>query len=730
MNDRVSAAPPADFLGTGDLTETAEYEKQFALDWKPPELQLEGTYSNIPGNRNSFSSVRSGISSFTTRTGTGTSSVWSKTPTPKHGSSGFFSRVGERFGLHRSQSMGMDEGSSDDSWGHNIPPAYKHKRSESVNSGAAAFLKRDVAAERKRQSANAISFSSSSSAVSVPPAGPVIPGFDPTRRPTRDEITANYQGLLASGFFGTHAIQSTRFAPPGQKLNQQNRTDLSFAQRMAEDDDQHQQRDISHPPSPERQPPPPPPSRVAPPPPPPMFMPAQSSTPSASKEMPTSPTVIFNPVLSGRPSSECMPPPPTLPKTKPDHKANLSFSAVPYSSTRPGAEPSVVGRPYRPPPVSLARFSVDSSRRSYDYHAPQRGTKRPYTATANTSQASISTDTTRVGDNGFTDSYMDGTTDEKPESGARKLVKKLRKSASRLSIDLSKNSSRQSSIPRASDNNNDNINGCQDTSLAPSARMSLSSTVRRSFSWKLGKLGTENTTTTTEIFNVGDNNGDTPAFVLNNNGMNRPAAPHVPSTHELGTTTTAPLMDLSIAGDHHTNTERSRPKNREFRGRLLRKHRSPVKQAPLASPPPTATADINMSMDWQSNSSKHQAASRSRSRSRSTRPGTAHSTDNDSFEYTSTTAGASSGDGGDISMMEGVEFSFHFPGRTRPGGPLTMVPDANRGIPNSVSNTRGDSKDKMRTFGFDSTERIRNNGRANAAAWPPPRLVLCTDDDL
>lgn len=39
--------------------------------------------------------------------------------------------------------------------------------------------------------------------------------------------------------------------------------------------------------------------------------------------------------------------------------------------------------------------------------------------------------------------------------------------------------------------------------------------------------------------------------------------------------------------------------------------------------------------------------------------------------------------------MEGVEFSFHFPGRMRPtsstsssatGGPLAVVPDANRGL--------------------------------------------------
>ncbi|KAG5935665.1 hypothetical protein E4U59_005433 [Claviceps monticola] len=35
-----------------------------------------------------------------------------------------------------------------------------------------------------------------------------------TQRPSRDEVLANYQHLVASGFFSSRTIQSTRFAPP------------------------------------------------------------------------------------------------------------------------------------------------------------------------------------------------------------------------------------------------------------------------------------------------------------------------------------------------------------------------------------------------------------------------------------------------------------------------------------------------------------------------------------
>lgn len=868
MNDRVSAVPPAEFLLGPDAMDSDDYEKKFALDWKPPDLDPESAYNNSNnasngGNRNSFVSTRSGgiASSSLTRIGTGASgSVWSKAP-KQHGSSstmassvvggggapaggGFLARVGGRFGLTRSKSSFdvYDVEEENDSNGGGvlgsfIPPVFKHKRSESVNSGAmatAGFFKREApndpeAASKKSSTKGAAAprpFSTSPAGavagVSTTGAGPgpILPGFDPTRRPTRDEITANYQSLLASGFFGTHAIQSTRFTAPGQRVQPPQAAKEEDAEPVVQDDGSH------HPPSPERQPPPPPPSRLAPPPPPPPSSSMAMDTDSPSSEaIPVSPTILFHPTLSQqRPSSESMPPPPTVrpqikPKNKPDHKANLSFSAVPYSSTRPGIEPSIVDRPFRPPPISLARFSMESSgRQSYDLQQqqsplprPLRGIKRPFNAASNASQASISTmGTTDGGPKGSMDyhrgsgqyisyhygngnAFTSGIADEdKPESGARKLVKKLRKSASRISIDLG-NKTRQISISRMApppddrgDDDDDKMMGMGDdcqgnnnhtaittttttapasattTNLAPSARTSMSSTVRRSFSWKFGKLGSGNkdhaaTTTAGGDSNRGgggfplNNHNDAPAgFVLNNTGSTRTTtfAPHAPvafpQQQQATTTKTTPPANpfsnfsfLTTGGSNHDVTDggqqqESHLKKREIRGRRIRKPGSPLKQSPspMLPQPPSPTKDATPTMDWNHNQTQQQGPlgsptkirklNRSRSRSRSnvirvlhdphrnssSRPGAEHGfTPTDGgMPATMTTSAAHSvfcsntskppcRDNAD-QAMEGVEFSFHFPGRMRPntsastsnaegggmGGPLAVVPDTNRGL--------------------------------------------------
>lgn len=853
MNDRVSAVPPADFLGP-DAMDADEYEKQFALDWKPPDFQLEDTThgsnsnnnnnSNNSNSRTSFVSMRSGIaSSSLTRIGTGASgSVWSKAP-KQHGSlssassagttagGGFFSRVGGKLGLRRSKSsMGVGEEDEEEEeeveegigsgggsisnnnnggLGHFIPPVFKHKRSESVNSGAAAIFKREAEARPgflKRSTTGLPSSSSTSSAAAAAvasPAGPLLPGFDPTRRPTRDEITANYQSLLASGFFGTHAIQSTRFSAPGQQRSHQQPAGApglaSFAQRVAEDEDEQVQ-DRSLPPSPERQPPPPPPNRLAPPPPSPplsMAMDTDSSASDPSEAIPVSPTVLFHPTQSQQPPSpeRMPPPPPKLPQSsKPDHKANLSFSAVPYSSTRPGIEPSIVDHPYRTPPVSLARFSLESGRRSYDVQQqrPQRGIKRPFTIASNGSQASFATTNSfsdgskgsgehyrgnqYCNDNTFTAGIAE---EDKPESGARKLVKKLRKSASKISIDLGRNAMRQTSISRMAppdvdnqrqDDNDDNNNmmvmsDCQDNhatnNLAPSARTSMSSTVRRSFSWKFARMGAGSKNTTTE---------KATDKILNKTDVNRtPLASHAPSSLLPPTTITPtnPFSNFSFLtgsgnGDGNTppgnNNEASqnRLKKREFRGRRLRKPGSPLKQSPLVDLPQPSSPTKDTSMDWQqqaqqspttsspkrlrkANRSGSESRSRSRSRSNVIRvlhhhPGTMQQNTADGgtpatittsttrpffasynsshssvhrVNTTTTTTNNHNDESDDASadgmMMEGVEFSFHFPGRTRPtstassttttttingtgigggvgGGPLAVVPDTNRGV--------------------------------------------------
>lgn len=836
MNDRASAAPPPDFMGPG-AEANAEYERQFAMDWKPPDLDLGASYDAAPRSRASFASMRSGASAFT-------STARSSSKAPRPATSGFFAQVKERLGLQRSQSSMdvnsresvMDEcgaGSSTSSFF--VAPVFKNKRSESVG----AHILRKKGSESRhvlpREDADDAKLSRSVTGTAHPHPPPVpafnaagggmpaLPGFDPTKRPSRDEITANYQSLLASGFFGTHAIQSTRFAPPGQNLHRQDNTGMpSFAQRVTEQDE-NSQADGSIPPSPERAPPPPPPPMRAapappsspPPPPPPaaheVAMDTDIDTAESFQEprhvasIPTSDTVVYNPTTASRGSSrgsdsssragKSMPPSvSSTRKFRTAHKPSLSFSAIPYSSTRPAAEPLVTQRPYKPPPVSIARFSMDSGRpRSFDaaliqqqqqqqqQQQSQRGVKRPFTMTfarhSNDSQTSLGMDG-RMSYDSYYDYDQDGAgngigvatttaspggADQRPESGARKLVKRLRKSASKISIDLGLNTSRHSSSVRldAGDEPSTNLE-------SPPPRTSISSSLRESLNWRLASTrsgqdsGSTNGAPRTSISSLGGSNffggngnskgsssGGDSCFSLGNNS--RSSVDRQPTTTQPATATSsagnapfhsaheAPMSTLtgplaSVMGSPPSSVERNRLKKREIRGRRLRRQESlrlsPTKpSSPLVQPPmfslPAATSTAEKDgpakgsgSSWLSSPTKlvrGQSKSHSRPRrsdasifmrsqmrededdamqeddaeredeqQRHERLSQQHQQQQHQFR-------ASPGSPGEDSGMEGVEFSFHFPGRMRPGGgaasanscgPLSVVPDANRGIPN------------------------------------------------
>lgn len=71
-------------------------------------------------------------------------------------------------------------------------------------------------------------------------------------------------------------------------------------------------------------------------------------------------------------------------------------------------------------------------------------------------------------------------------------------------------------------------------------------------------------------------------------------------------------------------------------------------------------------------------------------------------------------------LMEGVEFavpSFHFPGRVRPGAPLAVVPDPNRGIPSvpsipgefrnaKIVNGRGENSSSTDAMAIDGNDSV------------------------
>lgn len=961
MNDRASAAPPADFLGPG-AESTAEYERQFAMDWKPPDLELAhaapapaaagfggygGGHGDVLGSRASFSSVRSGASAFTNAAGRSGGNGNNNNKAPRQATSGFFAQVKERFGLARSNSSmdvvprlnsdgvhELDDGSTGGS-GFFVPPVFKHKRSESV--GANNLHKKP--SEPRQQHAGGffsaannntttkdgsdgahnlhkLTKSATNTAIghphphaSMPHVGaiPSLPGFDPTKRPSRDEIAANYQSLLASGFFGTHAIQSTRFAPPGQNLHRQdngpannkkntdsdsdnnNTTNMpSFAQRLAEQDESRHE-DATFPPSPDRLPPPPPPNRAAPPPPPPpapsamevemedVAEPAPAPTPAG---IPASNTAVFNPVAPAATpaprssfsslirgahtttpstSTNMPPPPPSLTnitsstanatkgrKLKSAHKPSLAFSSVPYSSTEPGAEPLKAAQPpVRASPFSIARFSTDTGRpRSFDaaflqhqQQQNQRGVKRPFTATNNDSRASLATTTgcgAGAGRGSFEDRYdynydyeHDGVgigigvattttpAEEKQESGARKLVKRLRKSASKISIDLGRTISRQSLSSRPGDQGDGHHQHHLGSSLdLPPSRTSTSSSFRESLSWRLGVSSSSPGGGSSSLFGGiggggGGGGGSSSSSNSSNNGFgdsyfslssthsnsepqhhyqpHAAAAATTPTARAVPdppareaptppTTSTSPptfaLVTASLLSPDPSSVERNRLKKREIRGRRLRRqgsssgnihHKSPTKpsplnQPPMVSPPPapalapsslvttegSSSSGGGAGMDWQSSPTRR-GRSRSRSRPRrsetslfmlssttSTSPSKSSSprrmaqdggdgfggergttvrllpqrqlfgagSQNNNNNSSASLASSSPGEGGVSSGMEGVEFSFHFPGRMRPGGgggaaaasgmsggsgPLAVVPDANRGIPSVPS---------------------------------------------
>ncbi|KAK3946157.1 hypothetical protein QBC46DRAFT_1272 [Diplogelasinospora grovesii] len=132
-----------------------------------------------------------------------------------------------------------------------------------------------------------------------------------------------------------------------------------------------------------------------------------------SRSFPAVPNGTGIKALSERAATAQTRPPPPVPVS--------SFSSIPYSATisPPPAERPIRAMAPPPPPPNLSRPSTatrpssSSSFRAFvTGPSPQRGTKRGM------------------------DDGVDGP-EQEVESGARKLVKKLRKSASRISIDLS-----------------------------------------------------------------------------------------------------------------------------------------------------------------------------------------------------------------------------------------------------------------------------------------------------
>ncbi|KAH8844520.1 hypothetical protein MCOR27_007457 [Pyricularia oryzae] len=191
MNDRVSAAPPADFLGSAQGEEIIEVGRLAYTTTASSDTTFNASRDNDKSKMNRRS-VQSNVS--------GGSSSSKK--------SSFFGPLldglKEKLGIGRSKSshnFGKDSrsGSSSSSVGSNdgvhAPPPLP---------------------QQPFSSAHIISNSA--------PNTPTFPNFDAAAaataggaRPTREEIMASYQNLMKSGFFDAHVIQSSRHAPPGSR---------------------------------------------------------------------------------------------------------------------------------------------------------------------------------------------------------------------------------------------------------------------------------------------------------------------------------------------------------------------------------------------------------------------------------------------------------------------------------------------------------------------------------
>ncbi|KAK6955577.1 hypothetical protein Daesc_003217 [Daldinia eschscholtzii] len=183
MNDRVSAAPPAQFLGPKELK---EFERQFYAE--PTIFQREARKTRRPFSESNLSPR---------------AKVEEHVITHRK-STGFFGRVRDALGW--SSSSSSSSSSSRSSGGsHKMEQVRKHKSlQEPIQRQPPPELRPDHLRAAK----------SHSEMYNIPHLPNLGNG---NTRPSREDVLESYNQLMASGFFQAHAIHSTRHAPPGSR---------------------------------------------------------------------------------------------------------------------------------------------------------------------------------------------------------------------------------------------------------------------------------------------------------------------------------------------------------------------------------------------------------------------------------------------------------------------------------------------------------------------------------
>ncbi|KAI0845743.1 hypothetical protein F5Y00DRAFT_162197 [Daldinia vernicosa] len=182
MNDRVSAAPPKQFLEPGQLK---EYEKQFYAE--PSIFQRDARKTRRPFSESSMSPRAKLQDHIITH----------------RKSTGFFGRVRDALGWTSSSSSSSSSKSSSST--HKMDQVRKHKSLQEP-------LQRQTPPAPQPEHLRAAK--SHSEMYNLPHLSNLGNG---AARPSREDVLESYNQLMASGFFQSHAIQSTRHAPPGSR---------------------------------------------------------------------------------------------------------------------------------------------------------------------------------------------------------------------------------------------------------------------------------------------------------------------------------------------------------------------------------------------------------------------------------------------------------------------------------------------------------------------------------
>ncbi|KAM7200519.1 hypothetical protein V8F20_005250 [Naviculisporaceae sp. PSN 640] len=337
MNDRVSAAPPPDFLGPNEL---AAYERQFYTPVSPQvgaPAKTRASFQHYPPRANRDFYQRRPLSS----TGPAKRSSQPELHTQPNDQdqnqpqlqtrrSGFLAPLWD--GVR--EKLSLSKSKSSQSIGRVFSKESKDKLGSTPPSPTVA---RPPPLENPER-----------------PAIPVAP-IDPTAYPSKEEVMESYKNLVASGFFQAHAIQGTR-----HPLRQGNRNSTQ---------------------APREAPPVPPHTSTSP----------QVSLKSFAEHLAHANAQNHRTSLPGFPSI------PSSPTVRPIGGESPTRAPPPPPTNRPP-----------PPPGPVRALHSDET----DVPSPQRGTKRGKPSDPN---------------------EIDPST---VAGGARKLVKKLRRSTSRASINF------------------------------------------------------------------------------------------------------------------------------------------------------------------------------------------------------------------------------------------------------------------------------------------------------